>query len=225
MVITARSAYNPYLGKEKVGKCLVCKDFVYNYRYGRFSVRIVYRNGGAIGYCHQACYEKWNPKIGWCIFCGKWIRQKGNYMWTNRDICCANCFREVEEENRLNTLQIIKTAIKVVFTNSIPLGREIYICYSIAKFTYNKQNTIYNAIQDKSGLKQEAYNVMGNRAKVGLTNLQIDIIWDKINENIPDDLKDKAKNILTETMESISEKEISIVENALRYFWTDKGYG
>lgn len=230
MSITARKAYNPNYGKIKVGRCLKCKDSVYNYRYGRFRILIVYQNGRSIGYCHQACYEKWNPRIGHCISCGKSLRQRGNYRRTSRGIYCISCFREAEKEQeqreqerietiKRNVIPIIKNTVRIT-AQFVPLGREIYLCYSTARFLYSSWNAIYSAYQNPNAtrLEQETYSVIRSGARIGLTTVQTNFIWNKIENDVPEDLKYEAKNTLTKIMSEVSEEEISIVENALRYF-------
>jgi len=102
--VSARWAYDYELGKDEIGMCFLCRKPVTNYKlqvgYGRkekeFRICVVFHKTGifkgkAIGYCHQACYNKWNPVIGKCKSCGRIVRLRGLYKENSDGIFCSGC--------------------------------------------------------------------------------------------------------------------------------------
>jgi hypothetical protein len=229
MNIEARYAYDPRKGRAIVGKCFVCHKSVSNYRQQGFRTLSIYGDGRFIGYSHQACYERWNPTVGHCKSCGKKIRRREVYKQYYDGIYCLHCYKrkidgerrkELEriEEIKRNADRIIKSAVIIASYNT-PVVREVYLCYSIAKLVYSSWDEIYAVYQkpDKKEMIQDVCKVGRSGIKRGLTNYQTDIVWKKIEKEIPDDIKYESESVLKGGMLNISEKEISIVENALRY--------
>ena len=130
------------------------------------------------------------------------------------------CRKELEriEEIKRNADLIIKSAVIIAAYNT-PVVREVYLCYSIAKLVYSSWDEIYAVYQkpDKKETIQDVCKVGKSGIKIGLTNYQTDIVWKKIEKEIPEDIKYESESVLKGGMSNISEKEISIVENALRY--------
>ena len=115
---------------------------------------------------------------------------------------------------RQNTVPIIKKATKIVIINSIPVVREVHACYSIASVLYDSWNVIYTVPQEI----ENSSDIIKSGVKYGLTNIQTEIVWSKIDKKVPEDLKNETKGVLAEIMGNISEEEINVVEKALGCF-------
>ena len=102
----------------------------------------------------------------------------------------------------------------------VPTVREVYMCHSLGQLMYSSWNDIYSAYieSDEEKMKRKIYYTVRGEVKVNLTSYQTNIIWDKLENEVPEDLKYGTKNTLKEVMSNISEKEIEYVERALEYF-------
>lgn len=244
----AHSIYDPHAGLIRVGRCFLCGKKVSNYKrriWGRTFRTIYVKN---YGYCHNSCYNKWNPVKGICRVCGDPVRRRtGTYR--NGEWFHLQCFRElevreqkrkrvegrwripkrqVEEKHERPAITILATPIvklatkKILMyglTSTIPLAREIYAGYLLAKGIYNTWDTIYSYLKttEERRIEEATYDYLRGEAVEGLTTYQTGIIWGKVEGKIPEPYQDLAHEIIENVMGNVSEEEISIVEQALQY--------
>ncbi len=120
-----------------------------------------------------------------------------------------------------NATPIIKKTTKYVLY-AAPIGREIVLCYSVGKLMYSQWNSIYNGYQDNKKTNNEkirdtSYILLREDVSRHLTASQSEITWNKIENEVPDDLKYQAKDLVSEVMSNVSEKELQLIEQAIRF--------
>lgn len=231
MVISRKDVYNPRRGKVRIGRCLVCGTSVYNYRYDGFYVSAVFRDGKFIGYCHEACYNKWNPIRGYCTYCKKKVR-KGNLKISQGNLYHVKCYNEVQERSSHRNQQphynkptyqnpvydvaknVAKEALIQTTVYAVPIAREIYVAYKAADTLYSVWSDIREAYRNPD---KGVYNFTTNYASSALSNVQTNIIWNAVENKIPYTMRYDAKQVLNNVISTVTDKEIEYVNQQLRY--------
>jgi len=104
---------------------------------------------------------------------------------------------------------IIKGGV-ILVSHTLPVARDVYLCYKATKFVYNSWSEI------EKETRRGSYNFVKKVCETGLTNYETNIIWNKIEKKIPEYLKEESKAVLKEGISKISEEEISFVENFMK---------
>ncbi len=133
--------------------------------------------------------------------------------------------RKIEEEQEETTIAIpiVKLATKKILkyglTSAIPLAREIYTGYLIAKEIYNSWDTIYTTLKtiEEGGITKLVYNRLRGEMVERLTDHQKEFVWGKVEDKIPQKYQNLAQRTIENFMENISEGEINLVEQALAH--------
>jgi len=130
---------------------------------------------------------------------------------------------EEEQEESTITIPIVKLAAKKILmyglTSTIPLTREIYTGYLLAKEIYNSWDTIYTTLKtiEEGGIVGLVYDHLKGEMVEKLTVHQKEFVWRKVEDKIPQKYQNLAQRTIENVMENISEEEINLVEQTLSF--------
>lgn len=236
MSVSRRDAYDSRYGRIRIGKCFVCGDSVYNYHYAEFRVSKVYIDDCFSGYCHEACYNRWNPILGICPSCGRKVRSRNNPRKHNVHWYHYKCYNELQLRRSVVNRPIVrqqnyskpaytsssynvakaiaKDALIQTVTYSFPIARELYVTYKAADTLYNVWNEVREAYKNP---EREAYNLTNSYTSSTIANMQTNLIWTAIENKLPYTGRYEVKQVLNDVISTVTDKEIDYVQRQLRY--------
>lgn len=192
-----------------LGRCAYCKRTVHFYESG-------YHHGITIIHYrrfrkpeekvfHESCFGKWKKKTGFsgvCALCEGLIFREG--VPTERGLVHTSCY-EAEKDKQRARISVLLRSIVSIIAPQFPITRELFFGFKIGK-------AIYSTIKQ---IREGISKVLKEKIKEGVTSIsaqaQTDIVWSRIENQIPDTYRHVSKDVLLTVMTTLSEKEVEFV--------------